>query len=1029
MALERTDYLDLAKVPFGKAETRYPTPNRSDLTVIESLPISPEQYVPLPYGSPHPTYTNSGLVLVWQGPVKASNSQIKVVRVYAQRTATQDWYNYSLEYSGDVADAPIFVRTYEMLRTDYAPLPRGQPFTGVFELKVTAGGSGYTTVPTVNFSGGGGSGAAATAILSPDGVLIGLELTAEGTGYTSAPSITFAGGGGSGAAATAVIQPTTALLVKETTTKLDNEDPQLASLFIKVHRVYETLPGPYRFWELYDDPGRRGVVERKSRSILATLDVNGNPISPPAASFARSGNPGDPPPRTITKTWLEPRGESSIVLLQFIETWIEIHTTDSEVTEEYGGGILKATETRDEPGAQTVETGYLVVSSDQKTLSPDEQAQITRKLDTTQSAEAALELTNGGSGYSSAPAVGFTGGTGSGATAHAILAFGLASIAVSNGGSGYTSPPTVGFAGAKGGGALATAILGFALSQILVDNGGSGYTNPTVQITGGGGTGAAATAVLGYGVSEIDVVPDNNTYFENYTDTPAVILTGDGSGALAQAVMGDFIFDDTNPSQPTVIIGGDGEPMIYDIKPNGAEVVDVTVVNPGNGYSTPPAVSFSEGLAAATSELGGTGEIVAINITNPGSGYTSAPTISFVGDAGTGASATAFLAMTGSVKSVTVNNPGLYETPPSVVFGSGGGGSGAVATATLLSIGSVFELILDTPGSYTVPPTVTFTGSNTTVATAIYAIGDDVWPLLSGYWTDPVEGIVVNTTRQVVPVNTPYPGRGSVVTPCGGVVPNFFDLNVHDRWRSIQIVSKIDPNTLPLPEFYPSTWSYHLPPTLLSIEAVWDDITAKQADGLATVAHVDVKSGTHGGILVKRSSGFHGYVPCIIERIFFLGPPCPSSVPAPLVITPASGSVRINHFDPSTNLSEYDDGGASVGDSNDVGVTVIDINDHLVGDFPIINPTHMSPPRSAFAESGGGSIAAAIAYGQMAAMQVSIPYSTPRPEQIPPGAVVLDFVNVQKWRFGVWIMELVRVTIPTQPTLCVPLPGSPRYGC
>lgn len=1011
MALDRTDYLDLEKVPFGKPETRYPTPNRVDLTVVESVPISPEKYKPLPYGSPHPTYTNSGLVLVWQGPVKATNNQIKVVRIYAQRSATQDWYNYALEYSGDVADAPIFVRTYVMLRTDYATLPRLAPFTGVFELQVTAGGSGYDfeNPPTVSFTGGGGSGAAATVIVSPEGVVIGLELTNEGTGYTSAPTVVFSSGA---AAATAIIQPTDALLVKETTTKLDSENPQLESLFIKVHRVYETLPSPYRYWALYDDPGRRGQVSRKTRSIAATLDGGGNPLPPPSATFSRTGSGI---PFTVTKTWYEPRGESAIVWTQYVESWVEIHTDDKSVTSEFGGGILDCAETRDEPGAQTVETGFLVVSSDQKTISPDEQVQTTCKLDPS-SAIPTLELTDPGSGYSSPPAVSFTGGTGSGATAHTVLAFPIASIAVNNGGSGYGSPPSVGFAGAVGGGALALAVLGFSLDDILVDNGGSGYTGPTVNFSGGGGSGAAATAVLGYGVSEIDVIPDNNSYAENYTDTPTVVLTGDGSGATAVAVMGLFMFDDST-MPPTVMIGDDGEPLIYSEGPGQPNVVDVTVVTPGTGYTSAPAVSFVSSTstgAAATAELGSSGSIVGINITNAGSGYTSAPTISFTGDAGTGAVARAILAMTGSVISVSVINGGLYETTPTVVFIGGGGGSGAAATATLAATGEVYELILDTPGSYTVAPTVVFTGSNTTPATAIYHLGSALWPLLSGYWTDPVEAIVIDTTKQVVPVVSPHPPR-TIGPPGAGP---WVDLQVYDRWKSIQMTSKVDLSTLPLPEFYPTTWAFHLPPTLLSIEAVWDDVTSKLAQAAATFAYVKVESGTHGGIIVKRSSGFHGYALANVERIFFFGPPPPSAVPEPLRIIAASGSVRINHFQPSTQEEIDDDGGSSIGDSNTVGVTVIDVNDHLVGTYPIINPTHLSPPRGAFAESGGGSIAEAIAFGQLATMQVAIPQSTPTPEEIPPGAIILDYVNVQKWRFGVWIMELVYVKIPAQgPTI------------
>jgi hypothetical protein len=67
---------------------------------------------------------------------------------------------------------------------------------------VTNGGSGYTSAPTVVFTGGGGTGAAATATVSSAGVVTGITLTSAGSGYTSAPTISFSGGGGTGLAAT-----------------------------------------------------------------------------------------------------------------------------------------------------------------------------------------------------------------------------------------------------------------------------------------------------------------------------------------------------------------------------------------------------------------------------------------------------------------------------------------------------------------------------------------------------------------------------------------------------------------------------------------------------------------------------------------------------------------------------------------------------------------------------------------------------------------------------------------------------------
>jgi autotransporter-associated beta strand protein len=72
------------------------------------------------------------------------------------------------------------------------------------DFTVTNGGSGYTSVPTVTFSGGGGSGATATAKVS-GGAVTSFAITNGGSGYTSAPTVTFSGGGGSGATATATV--------------------------------------------------------------------------------------------------------------------------------------------------------------------------------------------------------------------------------------------------------------------------------------------------------------------------------------------------------------------------------------------------------------------------------------------------------------------------------------------------------------------------------------------------------------------------------------------------------------------------------------------------------------------------------------------------------------------------------------------------------------------------------------------------------------------------------------------------------
>lgn len=96
--------------------------------------------------------------------------------------------------------------------------------------------------------------------------------------------------------------------------------------------------------------------------------------------------------------------------------------------------------------------------------------------------------------------IGYSDGVGIAPTASK----GVASVSVGTPGTGYATAPTIGFTGGGGTGATATATVdGGAITAITVTNPGSGYTSaPTVTITGGGGTGGAATATL----TAIDII-------------------------------------------------------------------------------------------------------------------------------------------------------------------------------------------------------------------------------------------------------------------------------------------------------------------------------------------------------------------------------------------------------------------------------------------------------------------------------------------------------------------------------------------
>ena len=72
----------------------------------------------------------------------------------------------------------------------------------VQEIVITNPGSGYTLAPTLQVTGGGGSGAAGTVFIG-DGTVGVVTITSEGSGYTTAPSVTITGPVGVGTTATA----------------------------------------------------------------------------------------------------------------------------------------------------------------------------------------------------------------------------------------------------------------------------------------------------------------------------------------------------------------------------------------------------------------------------------------------------------------------------------------------------------------------------------------------------------------------------------------------------------------------------------------------------------------------------------------------------------------------------------------------------------------------------------------------------------------------------------------------------------
>jgi hypothetical protein len=237
--------------------------------------------------------------------------------------------------------------------------------------------------------------------------------------------------------------------------------------------------------------------------------------------------------------------------------------------------------------------------------------------------------------------------------------------------------PTVTITGGGGNGATAVAMVDDAIRSIVVTSQGTGYiTAPTVGFSGGGGTGAAGTAVLSGGrVIQINITSRGT----GYTSAPTITLTPTNGGAGATAV--------------AVVSRG---------------LVSVNVTNPGVGYSSSPTITIGASgsrkgfvltplLGRATASIGVTGSVTSISLLNGGLNYTSVPTVSISGGGGTGA--IAYAKVTGRVTSVTIDNGGTgYSAAPTAVI-TGGEGTGATVRTTINGSGVVTGVTVTNGGN------------------------------------------------------------------------------------------------------------------------------------------------------------------------------------------------------------------------------------------------------------------------------------------------------------------------------------------
>jgi hypothetical protein len=335
----------------------------------------------------------------------------------------------------------------------------------------------------------------------------------------------------------------------------------------------------------------------------------------------------------------------------------------------------------------------------------------------------------------------------------------IAAVNVTAGGTGYTSAPTVTIAPAPAGGTTATGTATIGplstgqLSSIDVVTPGAGYSVAPVVVITGDGTGATATANIVPPGSPVTSVTLTSAGQQCYSAAPGVSFSGGGSGAAATTTLAGTnscvaswnVSGSCSARKGTTFVGaglsgggGSGFSGSITFKSGSGAVTGVSIQNPGTGYtSNPTTLTGVTGCGSLTLSAVAGKVVQSMTLTAGGGGYVAVPTVGIASGAGTavaGPTATATIGpagLGGTVSSITLNTPGSgYTVPPLVTLTGGGPGVTSVATAVanLLFTNTVTGVTLTNPGlGYTSNPAVTFSGGGGAgaAATATTAQGSD----------------------------------------------------------------------------------------------------------------------------------------------------------------------------------------------------------------------------------------------------------------------------------------------------------------
>ncbi len=521
---------------------------------------------------------------------------------------------------------------------------------------------GFLTAPEVVFTGGGGTGAAGTAVLNSIGVITGVTITNRGADYTSAPVVTFVTrvlsldvlNGGSGG---------------EVSLTLSADEVTAADVDSAGSGYIEA---PHIRIEDDDGPGQDAVVVAAvaDGSLQAvTVQDGGFDYADPVAIVEPAGNDGYQKTTAGTPGSVTVHADGYVTAIGFTgghnyQQGAQARVTGGTPTVQATGKVnvdangVVTSVTITEPGEGYTLVDVLSVEVDQK-----DPVVVFSGGDPTTPAEASLTLSVQGLDY----------------------------FEIQSGGTAYTDPEIVLTGGLDGGGVQGTvqAVLdadGRIIRIKILERGGPYLRAPAVSVTDDDGHNAVIKAHVGCFVVAA-TVDDGG---EGYTNAPVAAV-----GVPLKSIQVDVQGNDYNAA-PDVEIGAPEDPDGVQAKAVahlGFSVDSVVITNQGAGYTNldDAEITWSGG--------GGTGLVIlpvmdggmliGVDVVNAGYGFTSAPTLSLVCDTGADAALSAVLEGEGQVVAIELTEPGKgYTQPPEIVVGASLNGTVTRASAILLGQGA-----------------------------------------------------------------------------------------------------------------------------------------------------------------------------------------------------------------------------------------------------------------------------------------------------------------------------------------------------